>query len=319
MAKKISDIEDVAILLPVYNGERYLSSQLDSIFNQTYKNIVLYILDDYSGDSSTTIIKSYMKRYKNIKFSQNRSNKGVVKSFEILLNQAQENYIMFCDQDDIWIKDKIKIQIDHILKHDQRSALLVHSDLSMIDQNAAPIQQSYFKYKNYNLSDHKDLAHIITRCGVMGNTILINKTLKDMVLPFPVDIPMHDFWIALVAETKGKRITIKKPLVNYRIHSSNTSNKKENFDTIYKLRRFLKLGFGLPYIEKKSAIEAILKYDLKKDDKIVLDIVYQYLLGSNYTLSLLLKLYKYKLIKPSLSFIFFFLINYLVNYIKNKK
>ena len=97
----------VSILLSAYNGSKYIKEQLDSIFNQTYKNIEIIVRDDGSSDNTIEILKSY-----NIKPIDTKINLGAMGSFEELLKYALQNsnsdYFMFCDQDDVWDTKKVE-------------------------------------------------------------------------------------------------------------------------------------------------------------------------------------------------------------------
>ena len=99
----------VEILMATYNGEKYLSEQIESIISQSYENWRLLIRDDNSKDNTVSIIEKYEKEDNRIRLLRDRKgNLGFIKNFEELLVQSQEDFIMFCDQDDYWEKDKIK-------------------------------------------------------------------------------------------------------------------------------------------------------------------------------------------------------------------
>ncbi len=89
----------VDILIACYNGEKYINRCLNSVLNQTYKNISIIIVNDGSTDNSKKIIKEYSKNNKNIKLI-NQENKGLAKTRNILLDNAKSNYIYFLDVDD---------------------------------------------------------------------------------------------------------------------------------------------------------------------------------------------------------------------------
>ena len=255
--------------MATYNGEKFLRKQLDSIFSQTYTHFCLYVFDDHSDDNTLDILKEYKKYYPNLKFVENSYNRGYVKNFEEALRYVQESYIFLSDQDDIWEKDKLQLQLSQLLQVEKKFPnvpIMIHSDLSVIDGEEKIIFSSYFKKRNYNLKSTKDLGHIVGPCGVMGNTIGMNKILKEKILPFPQTLDNHDYWIALVNEVCGIRITFNRTLVQYRIHLSNSSN---NITTFNKSIFSLKMG-SLPYINsnRKQTIQYLLEnYQLKKNDE----------------------------------------------------
>ena len=103
----------VNILLSTYNGEKYLSEQLDSLMNQTYQNMVIYVRDDGSNDKTLDILYKYQKqdgRKQMIILKEDKPvNLGFMESFWILLRSCEHaDYYAFCDQDDVWLPEKVE-------------------------------------------------------------------------------------------------------------------------------------------------------------------------------------------------------------------
>jgi len=289
-------LNKVDIVLALYNGEKFLKEQLNSLYNQTYKNFNLIIIDDSSQDRSSLIIEEFQKKYNNIRYVRNDINMGHVKSFEKGLQLSTNNFIAFCDQDDIWEKNKLELQVN-ILKNYKNIPALVHSDLSMINENGDTIGDSYFKFRNYILSEKKELNKIISQNGIMGNTLMINKQLKELVLPFPRDVIVHDYWIAVINEIFGKRITLKNKLVRYRIHDSNSSNSKSNI-----FNNDSKFSKRLPYrnIKREKVLEELLKkYDIPYGDKKIIKIFLEYLYFNKNRFKIYFNLIKYDMLKQN--------------------
>ncbi|NBL00422.1 MAG: glycosyltransferase family 2 protein, partial [Erysipelotrichia bacterium] len=221
----------VTILLTTFNAENFLVEQIESILHQTYSNIELVIHDDASDDRTCSIIEDYCQKYSNIKLIKNNHNIGCVNNFESAISSCSAKYIALSDQDDIWARNKLEMQMQNLLRYEKghkSMPIMVHSDLMMIDESNRVLYRSYFQFRKYKLKKHKDLGHILGPCGVMGNTILFNDALKKLIIPFPHNLSIHDYWIALITELLGKRITIYSPLVQYRIHSNNLSNNQSS-------------------------------------------------------------------------------------------
>ena len=258
----------ISIALATYNGERFLAKQLDSLINQTHKEIEIIICDDNSTDNTIDIIEKYIQKYSYIKLYQNEKQLGFVKNFEKAIELCSSPYIALCDQDDIWIENKLEIQFNEIQileKKYKETPLMVHSDLKMIDEHDKRINNSYFKFRNYTLSKNRDLAYILGACSVMGNTILINRELKKLILPFMDNVIVHDYYIALINELYGKRTTINSPLVQYRIHNQNSSNSKNTLQGNKKIEKI-----NLPYhnINRDKLLKEILnRFRLNKNDQ----------------------------------------------------
>ncbi|MDD5065172.1 MAG: glycosyltransferase family 2 protein [Phycisphaerae bacterium] len=274
----------VTVLMATYNGAHYIEEQLESILHQTYSPITLIISDDASEDKTLEIIQRYGQKDERISISHNEVRRGYVKNFENLLSENSGKYFAFADQDDIWELDKIAILMSAMLVEEQKlpkTAVLVHSDSRMINSNGKIILPSYAAFRGYKFKDQKDVATMISRCGVMGNTILFNDELKKRVLPFHPDVVHHDYWIAVINELFGTRVTLSQQLVSYRIHSKNTSKKiklfeKEKFEYRVKGESTIRL----PYYDNNryEILKGVLSsYPLEKSDKKKLVIFLQYL------------------------------------------
>ena len=122
----------IDILLATYNGEKYLAQQLDSILNQSYQDFIIRIHDDNSIDGTIDIIKKYQMRYpEKIKYLDDNISTGSAKNnFEYLLNKSDAQYIMFSDQDDIWLQNKIELSIEKIINIEKTSINMKHSNLT---------------------------------------------------------------------------------------------------------------------------------------------------------------------------------------------
>lgn len=264
----------VTVIMATYNGENYLREQLDSIINQTYKNFSLVVHDDLSSDRTWDILKEYAEKYDSITIGKNKKRLGVVKNFQNLIEYSSSEYIALCDQDDIWDLNKLEIAIENLEKNKKRDLpMLFHSDLRVVNKNNQLLFPSYFKMRGYYFPAIKSLDILLGRSGVMGNTIVMNQALKKEILPFPMGLSVHDYWIGLINEIVGKRITYREPLVSYRLHNDNTSNSYSAVHQNSFLRIFQKLR--LPYHESNR--EVILKQLLNKyrfsnkEKKIILD------------------------------------------------
>lgn len=296
--------ETIAVLLATYNGEKFLKQQLDSILSQTYQNFKIYISDDCSIDKTLEVIQTYKKQFPNkVFYTTNKTNIGYVKNFEKLLVNCSEDYIAFSDQDDIWENNKLEVLLKNLLSLESKNGslpILVHSDLSMIDENSKLLSPSYFQYRHYKLKSEKDLGHILGPCGVMGNTLLINKKLKEIVLPFPKTLDVHDYWIAVNAELFGKRRTLSERLVKYRIHGYNTSNSKNKLQK----QPIWHGSVNLPnhHTQRKLFLPALLKKIENKKDRQVLEAYLDYLTLNGNRLKIYVDLLKHSLVKRDLLF-----------------
>lgn len=298
----------VAVLIATYNGEQFLKEQLESIFFQTYTNFKIYLSDDASSDSTIEILKYYKAKYpQKVFYSVNEKNIGFVKNFEKLLLACTEEYVALSDQDDIWYSNKLQKQMEvmfQLKELNENLPLMVHSDLEVVDANLKKINDSYFRLRSYKLKEEKDLGHILGPSGVMGNTILMNQKLLHCVLPFPEKLDVHDYWIGVKCEFFGKRKTIFEPLVRYRIHEKNYSNKLDKLIKKSNYFFWLDRDIKLPNMETNRKLflpDLIPKISNKKDLDII-NAYLDYLEFNKNRVRIYFLLLKYSLVKRDLFF-----------------
>lgn len=216
----------IEILLSTYNGDSFLEEQINSILNQTFSDWNLLIRDDGSTDRTIEIINNFKALYPNKISNIDASfNVGVLKSFEILLNYSTSQYIMFCDQDDIWLPTKIEKTFAKMMDVESikaRLPILIHTDLKVVSENLDVLFESFWNSSRTLPELLTDKKYLSIHNGVTGCTIMINKAARDIVLPFSVKALMHDSWIALnVLNTNGVISYVDEPLILYRQHSKN--------------------------------------------------------------------------------------------------
>ena len=225
----------IDILMATYNGEKYLAEQLDSIINQTYHNWNLLIRDDNSIDRTLEIIQDYQKKDNRIKLlKDNEGNLGIVKNFEELLKNSESEFIMFSDQDDIWIENKLDVYLKTAEKIKIKGFLL-HSDAILFDKNKSNILKDTFIFKK---AINKGLENVFFNYFVQGATILISKEIKNFILPFPKEVYLHDRYIHLISELFFERIFVNEALIYYRQHGDNQIGAKNTIRELLSKRYF---------------------------------------------------------------------------------
>ena len=225
----------IDILMATYNGEKYLVEQLDSIINQTYHNWNLLIRDDNSTDKTLEIIQNYHKKDKRIKIlKDNKGNLGIVRNFEELLKSSESEFIMFSDQDDIWVENKLDMYLKMIEKI-KNKGFMIHSDAILFDKNKSNILKDTFISKK---AINKGLENVFFNYFVQGATILISKEIKNFILPFPKEVYLHDRYIHLISELFFERIFINKALIYYRQHGDNQIGAKNTIRELLSKRYF---------------------------------------------------------------------------------
>lgn len=222
------------ILLSTYNGEQYLAELLESIAGQTCPDWRLLVRDDGSTDRTVDIIKSFGDRLpgKVQLIREPDGNIGTVRSFSALLARSDADYIMFADQDDVWLPDKVAVTLERMQKLEQKhgsdTACLVHTDLTVVDENLAVIADSFWTYQRVNPGNGRILSRMLVANTATGCAAMINKRLKDLALPVPPEAVMHDWWLALVAAALGRVDYLPQPTILYRQHPANTLGAKKS-------------------------------------------------------------------------------------------
>ena len=209
----------VDIIMATYNTDvSYLRQQIDSILNQTYKNINLIISDDNSSNKEIQeVIKEYEQKDNRVKVYIQNKNIGYIHNFEFLLKKSQSEYIMYSDHDDIWYENKVEESIKKIKKE---NVDLVYCNSTQINDEGKIIKDSYFKYKNVPLIKGKSKL-AISRCIGIGCSQLFTKNVKDKMIPFKNKVIAHDWLAAFIANEEKGIAYIEDKLFGYRLHNSN--------------------------------------------------------------------------------------------------
>lgn len=206
--------QKLVILLSSYNGERYIQQQIESILGQSYQNFTLLIRDDGSSDRTREIVAEFSQNNKNI-VSYYGENIGVVRSFLELLQAApsgNNEIYLFCDQDDIWLPEKLQMTAAHFSCSKHPNKMLYCSRLRYVDQNLKSLGLSqppiYVGFKN------AVVENIATGC-----TMAFGHCIRERLLEADPDkMIMHDWWAYLVASTFGEVMYDSTPTILYRQH-----------------------------------------------------------------------------------------------------
>lgn len=234
----------VTILLATYNGEDYLKAQLESIAAQTYENWQLVAGDDGSTDHTLDILEDFKEKYPNqVTIIKNDPPTGSAKdNFINLLRNSYGPHFMFCDQDDVWKSDKIYLTLQKMealeTRYGTNTPILVHTDLTVSDENLQIIAESFFQYAN--IPKRIMLNQLMVQNSVTGCTAMINRSLQKYFLqPLPVSkIIMHDYWVALIAKVFGKIGFVNEPTMYYRQHYNNSVGAKNASSPRFLYQRF---------------------------------------------------------------------------------
>ena len=219
----------IVILMASFNGEQFIKDQVKSIQDQTFENWQLLIRDDRSTDLTVDIIQNVSNSDPRIKIiHRHGENIGVIKNFECLLKTAQNNndgYVAFCDQDDFWKPEKLQKQFSEMknleARYGRNMPILLFTDLQVTNSNLEILNNSFMNFQGISNAENIGLGHLLKQNIVVGNTIMMNKALLEVALPFPENIHMHDWWMALCAASFGIIKYLPYQTVLYRLHEKN--------------------------------------------------------------------------------------------------
>ncbi|MEB0091569.1 glycosyltransferase family 2 protein [Pseudomonas sp. CCI4.2] len=211
--------------MATYNGEQYLEEQIESIRAQDHLNWKLYVSDDGSTDSTLSLIQKYADLDSRVCVVNTQRQGGVVNNFNKALNFSTSDYAMLCDQDDIWLSNKVSVMLasikERMLVGVIESPILVFSDLHLVDEKNKTIQKSFYRSNNLNPNYNTDAKFLSWRSSVYGCTIIMNRALLVRALPLPKGVPMHDQWLSLIAAHTGIVAYANNQTIRYRQHQGN--------------------------------------------------------------------------------------------------
>ena len=238
----------ISICMATYNGARYIEHQIESIFAQSNQDWQLIIRDDGSDDNTVSIIENYAAKHRGkIKLiKDNNSQLGATLNFGYLLEHADTEYIMFSDQDDIWLPNKVEMTLNTIKEAEKiypDMPLLVHTDLRVVDSDLNTIANSMWSYQKLLPDIGNNLKKIMAHNVVTGSAMMINRKAKEVSIPVPREAIMHDWWIAINVAMHGKIVYVSTPSILYRQHSKNVigAQKIDVFHFLKKMRRLRKV------------------------------------------------------------------------------
>ncbi|WP_086350447.1 glycosyltransferase family 2 protein [Candidatus Enterococcus clewellii] len=206
----------ISVCIAVYNGEKYLAQQLDSILVQLDEQDEVILSDDGSDDGTLTILKNYAEKDARIYLIEGPRS-GVIANFEQAIKEAQGDYIFLADQDDVWLPEKVAETLAFFERSPEIDVVV--SDLVIVDEGLKMIRPSYFEYRKIKSGFWPN----ILRNSYIGAGMCFRGRMKEQILPIPRKVPMHDMWIGLLAEYAKSGSFLQKPLTYYRRHDENVS------------------------------------------------------------------------------------------------
>lgn len=211
----------ISIAMAVYNGEKYIREQIDSILCQMEDNDEIVISCDPCSDNTMSIIKSYSEKDTHVRVVENyEHSKGLVSNFENALKHCTGDIIFYSDQDDVWINGKLQTIYEKF--EDPKIAVVIH-DAKLVDANLDIISESTFKLRG---GARNTIVGNLFRLSYIGCCMAFRGDLLPVVLPLVTNKRSHDWWTGCICMCYGKMEVVEQALVLHRMHTSNATPKK---------------------------------------------------------------------------------------------
>jgi glycosyltransferase involved in cell wall biosynthesis len=221
LSRVMKDEPLVSIALCTYNGEKYIRQQLDSILDQTYRNLEVIIVDDCSTDNTFNIVSDYAGRDSRIRCFKNEINLGFNKNFEWAITLTTGSYIAISDQDDIWLPRKIESLLNAV-----QDKWLVFSDSVFINDHNQVLESKMFHTDNTATNKYmRSYKSILLGNFVTGHTTLFKKEFINYFLPFPEN-GFYDWWMGFVALYHQKIVFLGDVLTQYRVDDASVMHNR---------------------------------------------------------------------------------------------
>ena len=200
----------ISVCLASLNGGRYIRAQVESILASP-RVTELLVSDDGSTDDTLRVLEAIRDPRLKVLSGPRR---GVIRNFEFLLGQASGDYIFLSDQDDVWLERKVDTMLEAL-----QDADLAVSDCAVVDNELQLVSRSFFEARGSGPGVMRNLW----KNSFLGCCMAFRRGVLAYVLPFPQGVPMHDWWIGLMVNLKGRVRFVEEVLVQYRRHGANAT------------------------------------------------------------------------------------------------
>ena len=222
----------VSVAMAVYDGEKSLPEQLDSILSQSVPVREIVAVDDASTDASLKILQKYQRRYPDVfKIIPQTQNCGCVKTFETAISLCSGEVIFLADQDDVWQADKVLKMLDAL--HRDPVSAGVFSDSLIVDNNLKSLKRTHLQNRGFTVkqlqtaasrrAENSQLEQFLLRVPPAGHDMAFRSSMKKYLLPFPELPGCHDTWIGLVIAALSSWAFVPESLTLFRQHGKNAS------------------------------------------------------------------------------------------------
>jgi glycosyltransferase involved in cell wall biosynthesis len=254
----------IEVLLSAFNGERWLREQLESLASQTYPDWRLLARDDGSRDGSRAVLEKFVAAWGRGRVLTGQ-NLGYRQSFFTLLQESQAPMVSFCDQDDVWLPEKLERAARALATVEPGLPAAHYSPFRIVDAALRPLGM------RPRGSSRCGFNNALAECAMFGFTMTLNGAARDLVVSrLPSDPISHDWWCYLVVAATGRVLHEPEPMALYRRHDANSS---EGARRSYwrRVRQFLTEGGARRVYRQAEELKALFGTDMKPSALATLD------------------------------------------------
>lgn len=238
----------ISVACCVYNGERFLDAQLQSLIAQDRRPDEIVIVDDRSSDDSLRIAERFRDSAPagtTVIVERNAENRGVVANFQKAIAMTTGEIVFLCDQDDVWHATKVETMLAEFER--RPSLLFLFSDARLVDAAGRPLQHTLFAalevsaYERRLVRERRGMSAWLIRNLATGAASAFRRSVFTAASPFPSEW-VHDEWLAIIASALGDVDYIDETLIDYRQHDANQIGMRkltlpEKFRRLFRPRR----------------------------------------------------------------------------------
>ncbi|GLS89611.1 hypothetical protein GCM10007916_06780 [Psychromonas marina] len=238
----------VSVVIPSYNHQDYIAKSLESVFNQTYKNIEVIVIDDGSADNTLDVIKQFKQKY-DFEY-QTQSNMGVCRTLNKAISLSKGEYIALLASDDYWALDKIEKQVK--LLNESAGSEFCFTQAKEFDDDK-PDYSNIFPKKT--LSGNV-INKVFIRQHVPAGSMMFSRPLYDELGGFDETLKEEDWDFVIRCAAKTSFSSVKEPLFYYRSHATNIMKTRGRKEIFRQKALILSKNFNLvpPYIWLSSIL-----------------------------------------------------------------
>lgn len=218
----------VSVAIAIYNGSRFLREQIDSILNQTYRNLEVVVSDDGSDDDTQDILNDYATRDKRLRWSISKSKRGMVSNFSEAISLCKGDIIFLCDCDDVWHESKIE---KHVKIYGNQNVHWVANKVVITDEKNNPTGYLTDTMPDYYEKSRQKILYYTWGSCIIGCATSYRASILKNIWPADICAPGHDSWIQM-AISPANYYLLDEVLQTYRQHANNTVGLKAGNESL---------------------------------------------------------------------------------------